>query len=149
MEAVDSLDVGRLGPPGGPIHRVGRHGAVDPAGAVTSEQLVGQRRQHKVLRRERPSGQALGLKRKFGAGNAADETGCQQAGRHFVQPAPHLVDHVEADHAGLHPTIEKPVAGLAEAHRLGKQFAERMHHHATLAQGVDEYVVFLARPLHP
>ncbi len=53
VEAIDGGDVDGLELARVPAHRIERDAAIDPAGRVTGKEVIGKRRQDKILRPQR------------------------------------------------------------------------------------------------
>ncbi len=150
VEAVDSLQVGRLAPAGPERHRVEAHAAVHPGGGVPGEEVVRQRWQHEALRAEDVGPQAPGgVGGELVEGRAADQVGRHRLGVGSLQGVAHHSGQVLAQVALVDDPVEQPGPGLLVLHRLGQQVVDVEDLDPLLDEGVGERVVFLAGHLHP
>ena len=101
--AVDRGHVVGLAPAGGPVHRVDRDAAVDPARRVAREQAVRQRRQDEQRlvvdggRDERRLPQPAEVEPRLGDGQAADEVARERVGRERRQAGLDVLDEARPD----------------------------------------------------
>ena len=118
VEAVDRLDVQRLELARRPVHRVQRHAAVDPRARVPREQVVRQRRQDEVGRRQRAADHGADLVRQLRGGDAAGQPRGELVGRHLAHPRRQLVGEHRRDLFRPQPLGQQPGARLGVLERL-------------------------------
>ena len=125
MKLVDGCRQDRLFVPRGPIKRVERDAAVDPARGVARIQRIGKGRQQVF-------GHARGLADEFehvAAVGVGEVKGRQAANQGFgelrgcqaVEIAADLVDQAKADLVGHDLIVENPLLGFGDRDRFGEQ----------------------------
>ena len=136
-----------------PVHRVQGHTAVDPAGGVTSELGVGQRRQQEAGVAEVVAVhlQRLGAFafRDVVGGHATDEELGQFARLQAFQPGAQLVGQADADAVSGDLAIEDPLQGFGVRHDVGQQVVHFQNIDAAFAHLGDEVEVVALRLVHP
>jgi acetylornithine deacetylase/succinyl-diaminopimelate desuccinylase-like protein len=150
VEPVDRPAVQGLPLPRGLGHRVHRYALVYPAGRVALIQVVGQRRQHEVVRVQHLPGQAVRPGRAQVRPEHAADQQLGQAGRiQAVEHGPHRIgQRGPEDLRRAHP-VEYEGARLRQFQRLGEQLAEVVHLHAVVAKHLGEGVVLFLGPPRP
>ncbi|KGC52761.1 hypothetical protein DO65_4930 [Burkholderia pseudomallei] len=153
VEFVDGGDEERLLPARGPVHRVERDAAVDPARRVAREHHVRQRRQHERRLAEIVAKQREHL-RALGAGNVArrdpaDQELGERTRLEALEPRAHFVDETDADVIRRDLAIEDPLERGRVLHGLGQQVVHLEHLDAALAHLRDEIEVIALRLVHP
>ena len=153
MELVDRRGEDRLLVARGPVQRIERHAAVDPAGGVARVERVRQRRQQ-VL------GGAGGLARSlerlaadlfghFLCREAADQRLRESTVVHALQITAQLVDEAESDGVRHDLLVEDPLLALGHRHGLGEQIVHLDHFDAAVAHLLHEVEVVALGVLHP
>ena len=149
MELVDRRHVEGLVAAGRPEHGMQGDTAVDPGRGIAREELVGQRRQDKILGLQQLPQHALGLEGKLGPADAADQVDRQLVGVHLHQAGIEILGHADADRVFRNPQVQEPFSRGHVAHRLFEQLAGVIDLDAPVAHLVDEGQVFLTGLLDP
>jgi hypothetical protein len=149
---VDGADVQAFALPGGLGHRVHRDPAVDPAGVVAGEQVVGQRCEQEVIGPQHVPFQALGPQRpQVGLEHAADQVLGQPRTVEVLEQLAERAGQRRAQHLGGAQPVKHERPALGKLQRLGQQLPEVVHLHAPVPEDLGEHVVFflgLAGPQH-
>ena len=122
METVDGGGNQRLLLACGPVHRVQGNTAINPTAGVAGEYEIGQRRQDKSIRSQKPAEHAMRFKGQVMHGDAARQKAGEFNGRHLIQPAAQLVHHANADVVLGDLAVQKPLPRP----RLLKNFCQQV-----------------------
>ena len=148
VPAVDGLHVVGLATTGGLGHGVDGDAAIDPAGGVAGEEVVGQRFDDEIGRGMHADHHVDAAVGHLGVGEAAGEDAGQLAVRHVRQEAAHVVGQGSAEAIVGDLVLQQPGFGFRHVQGFRQQIGQEEDFDILIAQYLSEFVVLLTGTFH-